>query len=73
MSDNRPVPPPVKEQIHLPGPSVKPALAALALTLVVLGVVSKLYLTVAGVILLVYVAWLWIADTRKDIRELPHD
>lgn len=63
--------PPAGEEIHLPGPTVQPALAALALTMVVLGLTDMLYLTAAGVVLLLAVVARWIGDTRRDIRELP--
>ncbi|HVP03855.1 MAG TPA: hypothetical protein VMT10_14905 [Solirubrobacteraceae bacterium] len=65
--------PPVSEEIHLPGPSVLPALIALAMILVLLGITGKYYLTAAGVLLLLVCVIRWIRDTRRDIRELPTD
>ena len=63
--------PPVGEEIHLPGPSVLPALIAVAMILLLLGLTGKWYLSVAGVVLLLVCAVRWIRDTRRDIRDLP--
>jgi hypothetical protein len=63
--------PPVGEEIHLPGPSVLPALIAVAMIMVLLGITGKWWLTAAGVVLLAVCAGRWIAQSRDEIRELP--
>ena len=63
--------PPVGEEIHLPGPSVLPALIAVAMILLLLGLTGKWYLSVAGVVLLLVCTVRWIRDTRRDIHGLP--
>ena len=54
--------PPAGEQLHLPGPSIKPFMTAIAITLIVIG-------TTINIILVL----LWIGDTRRDIAELPEE
>jgi hypothetical protein len=67
--------PPVGEEIHLPGGSIQPLLLTIGITMALLGVTTGLPLVIAGVILIVWVLIRWIADTRRDIAELPlhHD
>ena len=67
-----PVPEP-GEAVHLPGPSYLPVLAALAITVALVGIVISWVLTAIGLILLVVVATRWIRQTRGDISELPLD
>jgi hypothetical protein len=71
MSPGDETTPPVGEEIHLPGPSVLPALIAVAMILLLLGLTGKWYLTVGGVVLLLVCTIRWIRDTRRDIRDLP--
>jgi hypothetical protein len=73
MSPLEPEPPPVGEEIHLPGPSVVPILTAVGITLTLVGITTFIELTVAGAILTVGCAIRWIKDTRRDIDELPLD
>jgi hypothetical protein len=65
--------PPTGEEIHLPGPSIQPVLLTVGITLGLIGVTLSIVLVVAGVILSVAVIVRWIADTRRDISELPLD
>jgi hypothetical protein len=67
--------PPVGEEIHLPGGSVQPLLLTIGITMALLGVTLGLPLLIAGVVLTVWVLIRWVADTRRDISELPlhHD
>jgi hypothetical protein len=67
--------PPVGEEIHLPGGSIQPLLLTIGITMALLGVTLGLPLLIAGLILTVWVIVRWIADTRRDIAELPlhHD
>jgi hypothetical protein len=67
--------PPVGEEIHLPGGSIQPLLLTIGITMALIGVTLGLPLVIAGVVLTVWVLIRWIADTRRDIAELPlhHD
>ena len=73
MSALEPDPPPVGEEIHLPGQSVLPVLTALGIMLTVVGVTTFIELTVVGVLLTIGCVWRWVKDTRHDIDELPLD
>ena len=63
--------PPAGEAVHLPGPTYLPVVTALGLTLAVVGIVLSLILVVIGLVITVVAVWRWIADTRRDISELP--
>ncbi len=73
MSPLEPEVPPVGEEIHLPGPTIKPLLLAVGLTVALVGVTLSVILVVAGVILSIWVIVAWIGDTRREIDELPLD
>ncbi|HSZ06124.1 MAG TPA: hypothetical protein VK778_13120 [Solirubrobacteraceae bacterium] len=73
MSPLDPEVPPVGEEIHLPGPSILPMLTAVGITLTLVGVTTFIEFTVVGVILTVGCIGRWIADTRREIDELPLD
>ena len=72
-SDHPTPAPPAGEQLHLPGPSIKPFITAIAITLVVIGTTINIIISIFGLIVLVIVVWLWIKDTRRDIAELPEE
>jgi type IV secretory pathway TrbD component len=63
--------PPVGEEIHLPGGSIQPLLLTVGITIALVGVTLSWWLTGAGGILAIWVIIRWIADTRRDIAELP--
>jgi hypothetical protein len=67
--------PPVGEEIHLPGGSIQPLLLTIGITMALLGITLGLPLLIAGLVLTVWVIVRWVADTRRDIAELPlhHD
>jgi hypothetical protein len=67
--------PPAGEEIHLPGGSIQPLLLTIGITMALLGVTLGLPLLIAGLVLTVWVIVRWVADTRRDIAELPlhHD
>jgi hypothetical protein len=71
MTNPEQTPPPVGEEIHLPGPSLLPLLNAAGLTLLIVGVTLGLALIVVGGVLFVVTTWKWIASTRRDIDALP--
>ncbi len=63
--------PPPGEPVHLPGPSYTPVVTALGLTLAITGIVLSTILIVLGVAITLIALYRWIADTRRDISELP--
>ena len=63
--------PPVGEEIHLPGGSIQPLLLTIGITIALVGVTLSIVLVIAGLILSVWTIIRWIADTRRDIAELP--
>ena len=65
--------PPAGEQLHLPGPSIKPFITAIAITLIVIGTTINILLSIFGLIVLVIVVAMWIGDTRRDIADLPEE
>jgi hypothetical protein len=65
--------PPVGEEVHLPEPSVVPALTAVGITLTLVGITTFIELTVIGALLTVACVVRWIKETRRDIDELPLD
>jgi len=65
--------PPIGEEVHLPGPSILPALTGLGITLTLVGITTFIELTIAGGILTIACAMRWIKDTRRDLDELPLD
>ena len=66
-------PPPTGEEVHLPGPSILPALTAVGLTLTFVGITTFIELTAAGVLITIVCVLLWVRDTRREIDELPLD
>ena len=65
--------PPAGEDIHLPGPSVKPLLVAIGITCMIIGLTLSWWFSIFGTVLFVTTTALWIRDTRHDIRELPEE
>ena len=71
MTNPDQTPPPVGEEIHLPGPSLLPILNAAGISLAVVGITLGWVLLVGGVILFLVTTVMWIASTRHDIAQLP--
>ncbi|ADB50332.1 hypothetical protein [Conexibacter woesei] len=73
MSPTQPeqTPPPVGEEIHLPGPTLLPFFNALGITVAIIGITTSIVVLIAGLLLFLYTTARWIADTRRDIAELP--
>jgi hypothetical protein len=65
--------PPVGEEIHLPGPTIVPALTAIGITLALIGFTTYIELTIAGGVLVVGCVLAWIKSTRAEVDELPLD
>ena len=63
------------EAIHLPGPSFQPVVLAFGLMLAITGVVIFPAMSVIGLVIVLVTLYMWIRDTRREIRELPleHD
>jgi hypothetical protein len=72
IDDNGTVPP-VGEQIHMPAPSIIPLINAAALSLTIVSVTLSWVLVIVFGILFLLTTIRWIADTRRDIAELPLD
>jgi hypothetical protein len=64
-------PPPVGEEIHLPGNSLLPVLTAVGITVALIGLTTTWLLIIAGAILTLVCIVRWIRDTRRDVSELP--
>ena len=73
MSTLEPDTPPAGEHIHLPGPSLQPILLAFGITLALVGVTLGTFFLVAGLVLTFSVIVRWVADTRREMGELPED
>jgi len=71
MTNPEQTPPPVGEEIHLPGPSLLPILNAAGLTLAIIEITLGVVLSIVGGILFVVTTVKWIASTRRDIAALP--
>ena len=65
--------PPAGEEIHLPGPTILPLVAAIAITLIVIGTTIDWIFSIVGAVILVLVAIRWIRDVRRDVGELPQE
>jgi len=63
--------PPAGEEIHLPGPSIQPVLLAAGIAVALVGVTLSIIMVIVGSIVSIAVIIRWIADTRRDISELP--
>ena len=66
-------PPPVGEEIHLPGPSLLPIMTGAAITLIVIGTTLSIVLIIVGVIVLVACVFRWVSDTSRDVAALPEE
>jgi hypothetical protein len=59
------------EAVHLPGPSYQPVALAFGVTLAITGVVIFWAMSAIGIVIVLVSLYLWIRDTRREIRELP--
>jgi len=73
MSPLEPDPPPVGEEIHLPGQTVLPLITAVGITLTLVGITTIIELTIIGGIITIGCVYRWIVTTRREIAELPLD
>jgi Flp pilus assembly protein TadB len=63
--------PPPGEEIHLPGPTILPLVAAIAITLIVVGTTLSWIISGVGAVILLIVVVRWVRDTRRDMAALP--
>jgi hypothetical protein len=63
--------PPAGEEIHLPGGSIQPLLLTIGITIFLVSVTWKPIICIPAGILVIWVIVRWIADTRRDIADLP--
>jgi O-antigen ligase len=63
--------PPAGEQIHMPAPSILPVLNAVGLATAIVGITINPVLIIAGLLLFVGTAIVWIRDARRELDELP--
>ncbi len=63
--------PPVGEELHIPGPSVQPAVATFGLVLVLLGLVDMLPVSIVGLLILVAATVSWIRAAHREFGHLP--
>jgi membrane protein implicated in regulation of membrane protease activity len=61
------------DEIHLPGPTILPLVAAIAITLIVIGTTIDWIFSIVGAVVLVLVVIRWVRDVRRDISELPEE
>jgi hypothetical protein len=73
MTPLEPETPPTGEEVHLPGPTILPLLTAVGITIAIVGVTVNLILVIGGAILTIACVARWIADTRREVNELPLD
>lgn len=64
-------PPPVGEEIHLPGGSILPLTVAIGITFIVVGSTIWWVWSMVGVVITVISVGMWIRDVRHDMAELP--
>ena len=72
LDDNGTVPP-VGEEIHMPPPSILPLVNAAALSCTIVCVTLSWYLVAVFGIIFLLTTIRWVADTRRDISQLPLD
>jgi hypothetical protein len=72
IDDNGTIPP-AGEEIHMPAPSILPLINAAALSLTIVSVTLSWVLVTAFGIVFLLTTIRWVADTRRDIAELPLD
>jgi O-antigen ligase len=63
--------PPVGEQIHMPAPSIIPVLNAVGLAVAIVGITLSIVMVIAGLVLFLGTAIVWIAGARREMEELP--
>lgn len=73
LGEHAPKAPPAGEEVHLPGPTLIPVIMAIGITLTVIGTTINWLFSIAGVVIFLLTLGRWIADTRRDVAELPEE
>jgi hypothetical protein len=63
--------PPAGEEVHMPAPSLIPIVNAAALALTIVSITLSWYLVAVGGVFFLVTTAVWIADTRREIADLP--
>ena len=58
-------------EFHLPPPSIWPAVLAVGIAGLLLGLVLNIVLLAAGTVVTVAAIAMWVRDARREYRELP--
>ena len=69
--DDRIDAPPVGEQIHMPAPSLIPVLNAVGVAVAIVSITISLVGVIAGAVLFLGTAIVWIRDARREMEDLP--
>jgi len=64
-------PPPLGEEIHVPGPSILPFITAIGITLMVVGITTVKELSILGSIITVVCVYRWVKSNNEEVDELP--
>ena len=56
---------------HLPPPSIWPAVLALGIAMLLVGLILNLVIVVVGAIVVIASIALWVRDARREFGELP--
>lgn len=59
------------DAIHLPPPSIWPAVLAVGIAFLLTGLVLNLVLLIVGVVISVSATALWVRDARREFDALP--
>lgn len=60
------------QAIHLPPPSIWPAVLAVGIALLLTGLIINLAVVIVGALVSVGATVFWVRDARREFRELPH-
>jgi hypothetical protein len=61
----------IREQIHLPKPTLVPLVTGLGITVALVGLIISWWIVGAGLAVVLGAVWRWAQDVREDIAELP--
>jgi hypothetical protein len=59
------------DAIHLPPPSIWPAVLAVGIALILTGLVVNVVMLIVGVVIAVAATALWVRDARREFEALP--
>jgi hypothetical protein len=60
------------EAIHLPPPSIWPAMLAVGIALLLTGLIINLVVVIIGAVISLAATAFWVRDARREFTELPH-